>query len=47
MPGVGFSIEPGVYLPGRFGMRSEINVYIDTTGPEVTPRTPQDEVILV
>jgi Xaa-Pro dipeptidase len=47
VPGVGFSVEPGVYLPGRFGMRSEINVYIDATGPEVNPRTPQDELILV
>lgn len=47
VPGVGFSIEPGVYLPGRFGMRSEINVYIDTNGPEVNPRTPQDELLLL
>ena len=47
VPGVGFSIEPGVYLPGRFGMRSEINVHIDEAGPEVSPRTPQDELILV
>ncbi len=47
VPGVGFSIEPGVYLPGRFGIRSEINVYIDTTGPEVNPRAPQDELLLV
>jgi Xaa-Pro dipeptidase len=47
VPGVGFSIEPGVYLPGRFGMRSEINVHIDVTGPEVTPRSRQDELILI
>src|SRR5437867_3410421 len=47
VPGVGFSIEPGVYLPNRFGMRSEINVYIDTQGPEVNPSHPQDELILV
>jgi len=47
VPGVGFSIEPGVYLPDRFGMRSEINVYIDTQGPEVNPSHPQDELILV
>src|SRR5216117_311753 len=47
VPGVGFSIEPGVYLPGRFGMRSEINVYIDTQSPEVNPSHPQDELILV
>ncbi len=47
VPGVGFSVEPGVYLPGRFGMRSEINVYIDTSGPEVNPPMPQDELFLI
>src|SRR5256885_10483630 len=47
VPGVGFSVEPGVYLPERFGMRSEINVYIDTTGPEVNPRTPQHQLLLL
>lgn len=35
--GVGFSIEPGIYIPGEIGMRSEINVYIGVQGPEVTP----------
>ncbi len=45
--GVGFSVEPGVYLPGRFGMRSEINVYLDAAGPEVTPSVPQAELFLV
>ena len=34
-PGLGFTIEPGVYLPG-FGVRSEINVYIDAQGPRAT-----------
>jgi Xaa-Pro aminopeptidase len=47
VPGVGFSVEPGVYLPGRFGMRSEVNVYIDPAGPEVNPRAPQDELFLI
>jgi len=47
VPGVGFSIEPGIYLPGRFGMRSEINVFMNETGPEVTPRAPQQELLLV
>ena len=46
-PGYAISIEPGIYLPERFGMRSEINVYIDTTGPEVNPRTPQHELFLL
>ncbi len=36
IPGIGFSVEPGVYLPGRFGVRSEINVYLGPDGPEVT-----------
>lgn len=38
IPGVGFSIEPGIYLPGELGVRSEINVYIGDDGPVVTPR---------
>jgi len=47
MPGIGFSIEPGVYLTGRFGIRSEINVYLGESGPEVTPKQPQQELLLV
>lgn len=46
-PGIGFSVEPGVYLTGRFGVRSEINVYLAASGPEVTPSTPQRELMLV
>src|SRR5213078_3670002 len=47
IPGVGFSVEPGVYLTGRFGIRSEINVYLGESGPEVTPKQPQQELLLV
>jgi Xaa-Pro aminopeptidase len=43
--GIGFSVEPGIYLPGSFGMRSEVNVYMGEAGPEVTPREPQMEPI--
>jgi len=46
-PGIGFSVEPGVYIPGRFGVRSEINVYLAESGPEVTPAAPQRELLLV
>jgi Xaa-Pro dipeptidase len=46
IPGVGFSVEPGIYLPGEFGMRSEVNVFMAEAGPEVTPRQPQRELIL-
>ncbi len=42
--GVGFSVEPGIYLPGRFGIRSEVNVHLGAGGPEVTPAAPQTEV---
>jgi len=45
--GIGFSVEPGIYLPGRFGMRSEINVFLGDSGPEVTPPAPQQELLLV
>lgn len=43
VPGVGFSVEPGVYLVGRWGIRSEINVHVGPDGPEVTPEKFQDE----
>jgi Xaa-Pro dipeptidase len=46
IPGVGFSVEPGIYLPGEFGMRSEVNVFMGEGGPEVTPHEPQVELIL-
>jgi Xaa-Pro aminopeptidase len=36
IPGTGFSIEPGIYFAGRFGVRSEIDVYIDGTDVIIT-----------
>ncbi len=45
IPGVGFSIEPGIYLPGEFGIRSEIDAYISDTGVEVTTAPSQEEVL--
>jgi Xaa-Pro aminopeptidase len=46
VPGVGFSVEPGIYLPGEFGVRSEVNVHWGEAGPEVTPRAPQTRLIV-
>lgn len=46
VPGIGFSVEPGVYYEGRFGLRTEINVYMDDDGPEVSPREIQHEMWL-
>src|SRR5215213_557656 len=40
-----FSIEPGIYLEGRFGVRSEINVYVSDRDIEVTGQPVQTEVV--
>jgi len=47
VPGVAFSIEPGVYIPGRIGMRSEVNVYIEPGAAVVTPKEYQRELTVV
>lgn len=47
LSGVGFSIEPGIYLGGEFGVRSEVNAYVGQDGLLVTPREPQKELLIV
>jgi Xaa-Pro aminopeptidase len=42
-----FSIEPGIYLEGRFGVRSEINVYVSERDIEVTGQPVQAEVVAI
>lgn len=46
LTGIGFSVEPGIYLPGRFGVRSEVNVMLVDDGPRVTPRDVQRDLIV-
>lgn len=46
LPGCGFSVEPGIYLPNEFGIRSEVNLYWGPKGPVVTPAEIQRELIL-
>ncbi|HEX3530605.1 MAG TPA: M24 family metallopeptidase [Thermoanaerobaculia bacterium] len=41
----GFSIEPGIYLTGDFGVRLEINVALTATAPEITGAEPQRELL--
>ena len=43
IPGIACTIEPGIYLEGEFGVRSEIDVFFSPHGPEVTT-PPQEEV---
>ena len=45
--GVGFSVEPGVYLPGEFGVRTEVNAYVGARELVITPREIQTELIVV
>ena len=46
-PGVAFSIEPGVYLAGELGMRSEVNAYVGVGEAVITPQDYQREMIVV
>jgi Xaa-Pro dipeptidase len=47
IPGVGFSIEPGIYIAGDVGMRSEVNGIIGEGRLIVTPAEYQRELIIV
>jgi Xaa-Pro aminopeptidase len=45
MRGTCFSIEPGVYLENRFGVRSEVNLYLDEQEAIVTGLPVQERVV--
>ncbi|MFL6336186.1 MAG: M24 family metallopeptidase [Pyrinomonadaceae bacterium] len=47
IPRTCFSIEPGIYLEGRFGVRSEINVYVSDREIEVTGQPIQTEIVAI
>lgn len=47
LPGLGFTIEPAVYLPGKFGCRLEINAFVDEHEGVVVTSDVQREVVLV
>ena len=46
IPNTCFSIEPGIYLPGEFGVRSEINILTRNGAAEVTGKI-QNELVLI
>jgi Xaa-Pro dipeptidase len=45
LPMTGFSIEPGIYIAGDFGVRSEINVALTPEAAEITGAEPQRELL--
>ena len=47
LPSTCFSIEPGIYLAGEFGVRSEVNVYVTEREAIVTGEPMQREVVLI
>ncbi len=47
VPGICFSVEPGIYLPGEMAVRSEIDVFVTHDGQvEVTGPAQRDLVLL-
>jgi Xaa-Pro dipeptidase len=47
MPRTCFSIEPGIYLPGEFGIRSELDVYISDRDAIVFGQPVQTEIVAI
>lgn len=47
LPGVGFSIEPGIYIPEEIGLRTEVNAHARAGGLDVTPGDYQRDLIVV
>lgn len=43
--GACFSVEPGIYLQGRFGVRSELDMTIENGRAEISGGPPQREII--
>jgi hypothetical protein len=44
---VGFSVEPGVYLPGVAGVPSQVNVVVQERDIVVTPAEYQRDLLVV
>jgi len=47
IPGTCFSIEPGIYLPGEFGVRLESDIYIHPDGRVEVTGGEQEEIYLI
>jgi Xaa-Pro aminopeptidase len=47
LPGVGFSIEPGIYVAGEIGVRSEVNAFVGDGELIVTPAEYQRDLFVL
>ena len=46
IPGIAVTVEPGIYLPGEFGVRSEIDLFMGDNGPQITTQVQRDVVLI-
>jgi Xaa-Pro dipeptidase len=46
IPGIATSVEPGIYMYGKFGVRSEIDLYISEHGPVITTEVQLKPVLI-
>ena len=46
IPRTSFSIEPGIYLPGKYGVRSEIDMYITKSKEAIVTGLPMQEKVV-
>ncbi len=44
---VGYTIEPGIYLKNKFGIRSEINFYINSVNKVIITTPPQRKIVSI
>jgi Xaa-Pro aminopeptidase len=47
VPGCLFSLEPGIYLEGKMGVRSELDIFIDGSNKAMVTGKEQDELALI
>jgi Xaa-Pro aminopeptidase len=45
-PGMVFSIEPGIYVPGELGVRLEDIVVLEADGPRILSALPRDLTVV-
>lgn len=45
-PGMVMTIEPGIYLPGKFGVRIEDTTFVRPDGCEIVGKSPKELIVL-